>query len=314
MVHVVLFIPEETNSWLDALKNEFQTVEQNAGIRVEIHSWPTSMNCDYAVVWNPPPELFDQCTSLKAVFSLGAGVDGLLPSAFLNSATPIVRVEDAGMAEQMVEYSLYAALHHLREFDEYRMAQTDTLWKPRERRNRDALRIGVLGLGVLGESVARALSDFGFTVAGWSRSQHSIPHVFCTHGDSGLDEVLRRSDVLIVLLPLTVHTRGLLDQRRLSLIPNGYTIVNVARGPIVEERALLAELECGRIQRAFLDVFPVEPLPEDSPLWKHPRVTVTPHIAAQTPFIPAARQIVEKIVNLELGKPISGVVNRSLGY
>ena len=280
----------------------------------ELYLWPDAPSCDYAVVWQPPAELFRAQPALKAVFSLGAGVDGILAAGSVPAHLPIVRVEDAGMAPQMAEYALYAALHHLREFDRYAQSQARGAWEPREMQPRGALSVGVLGLGALGSHVAQELARFGFHVLGWSRRAASLPGIECTHGEAGLAQLLSQSAVVIVLLPLTGATRGLLNADRLRLLPRGATVVNLARGPIIHTPDLLRALDEGAIGRAFLDVFDSEPLAPQDPLWTHPRATVTPHVAAQTPFEPAARQIVDKIMRLEQGDSVGGVVERSAGY
>lgn len=279
-----------------------------------IHAWPDAPPCDYAVVWQPPAELFSSQCSLKALFSLGAGVNGLLAMPSLPRGVPLVRMEDGGMAEQMIEYAMYVALREFCSFPEYRRDQSDARWAPRPARSRGDFTIGVLGLGVLGGAVAQALADFGFKVAGWSRSARSIPGVSCHGGDEGLDAVLERSRVLMLFLPVTVTTTGLLDRTRLARMPAGAVLVNLSRGELVDEGALLQSLDSGAVEAAYLDVFREEPLPSTHVFWRHPRVQVTPHVAALTDARLACSQIAEKIRRLEAGVPISGMVDRELGY
>lgn len=269
---------------------------------------------EYAVLWAPPARLFDGQDSLKAIFALGAGVDSLMRCPGLPAGVPVIRIEDAGMADQMVEYALYAALQRLRRFDEYRHFSAEGQWQPLPFTARKDVRVGVLGLGELGRRVASALADFGFSVSAWSRSEKQAAGIRCHHGSAGLDAVLASSDVLVVLLPLTDATRGLLDHRNLSLLPEGSCVVNLARGPIIVDDDLLALLATGHIGFAFLDVFRVEPLPPDHPYWSHPRVCVTPHIAAVIPPAESVAQISGKIRALEAGQRPSGVVDRGKGY
>ncbi|QWP75363.1 glyoxylate/hydroxypyruvate reductase A [Lysobacter sp. K5869] len=270
--------------------------------------------CDYVIVWKPPAELFAAQTRLKAIFSLGAGVDGLLAMPALPADVPLVRMEDGGMAPQMIEYALYVALRRLRRFGDYERSQAQASWSPRPARPRGDLRIGVLGLGVLGGEVARALAQFGFRVSGWSRTPKSIQHVACESGDAGLTRMLAHSEVLLVFLPSTPATQGLIGRDFLRMLPAGACIANLSRGEILDEAALLAALDDGRIDEAHLDVFAHEPLPPAHPLWRHARVRVTPHIAALTDPVIAAEQVVGKIRRLQAGLPITGVVDRRQRY
>ena len=279
-----------------------------------VHAGPDAPACDYAVVWQPPAELFERQRRLKALFSLGAGVNGLLAMPSLPRDVPLVRMEDGGMAAQMVEYALYVALAELRRFPDYRRAQSQARWSPQPARARGELTIGVLGLGVLGGAVARALAEFGFAVRGWSRSARSVPGARCSHGAQGLDDVLAGSQLLMLFLPLTDATEGLLDRARLAQLPVGAAVVNLSRGELVDEGALLEALDSGRLAAAYLDVFRQEPLAPGHPLWRHPNARLTPHVAALTDTRVACLQVADKIRRLEAGEPISGVVDRLRGY
>jgi glyoxylate/hydroxypyruvate reductase A len=270
--------------------------------------------CDYAVLWAPPAQLFAGQDRLKAIFALGAGVDSLMRCPGLPAGVPVIRIEDAGMADQMVEYALYAALQRLRRFDEYHRLSREGSWRPLPFTRRMDIRIGVLGLGELGRRVATALAAFGFNVSAWSRSEKQVDGILCCHGSGGLDAVLATSDVLVILLPLTKATRGLLDHRALSLLPEGACLVNLARGPIIVDEDLLTLLETGPLGFAYLDVFDTEPLPPGHPYWGHPRVCVTPHIAAVIPPGESVAQISGKIRSLEAGQTPSGVVDMQAGY
>lgn len=279
-----------------------------------VHASPDAPACDYAVVWQPPAELFERQRRLKALFSLGAGVNGLLAMPSLPRDVPLVRMEDAGMAAQMVEYALCVALGELRRFPDYRRDQSQGQWAPQPERARGDFTVGVLGLGVLGSAVARALAEFGFAVGGWSSSARSIPGVQCGHGVQGLGHVLARSQVLMLFLPLTAATDRLLDRARLAQLPTGAAVINLSRGELVDDGALLEALDAGRLSAAYLDVFRQEPLPVDHPFWRHPRVHITPHVAALTDTRVACLQVADKIRRLDAGEPVSGVVDRLRGY
>lgn len=279
-----------------------------------VHVWPDAPTCDYAVVWKPPSAMFASQLRLKAMFSLGAGVDGLLAMPALPRDVPLVRMEDCGMAAQMIEYALYVALRRFRRFDEYAVAQAEGRWAPRGYRMRGDFSIGVLGLGVLGAAVAQALADFGFAVSGWSRTAKSIDGIECLHGSSGLDALLARSELLLVLLPLTGDTESLLDGERLAHLPEGAALTNLSRGELLVDDDVLAALDSGQLAEAYLDVFEREPLPRDHRYWNHPRVRMTPHVAALTPHVIACEQVAEKIRHLESGEAVSGIVDRKRGY
>ena len=279
-----------------------------------VHAGAGAPPCDYAVVWKPPAVFFEAQARLKAIFSLGAGVNGLLAMPALPGGVPLVRMEDAGMAGQMVEYALYVALRQFRRFPAYGRDQATRTWSPQPARPRDDFRIGVLGLGTLGGEVARALAEFGFAVSAWSRTGKSIEGVACEHGDDGLARVLARSELLLVFLPLTDATQGLLDASRLRQLPAGACLANLSRGELIDEAALLELLDAGHVGEAHLDVFQQEPLPPGHPFWHHPRVRITPHVAALTDPAAAAAQVAAKIRRFEAGLPVTGLVDRGRQY
>jgi glyoxylate/hydroxypyruvate reductase A len=303
---VLICTAKEQDEWRDALAGCLPEARVHVGLDA-----PT---CDYAVVWRPPAQLFEQQRHLKALFSLGAGVNGLLAMPSLPRELPVVRMEDCGMAAQMIEYALHVSLRHFRCFHDYEQAQAQLRWAPQALRLRSDFQVGILGLGVLGGAVARAMADFGFSVSGWSRTAKSVPGVCCEHGPDGLAAVLARSQLLMLFLPLTSETEGLLNRARLAQLPTDAAVVNLSRGEVVDDDALLEALDAGRITEAHLDVFRQEPLPPEHPYWQHPRVRLTPHVAALTPYLVACKQVAEKIRCLQAGKPVSGVVDRLRGY
>lgn len=303
---VLLAIAKDVPAWREALGRHLP--------EARLHVGTDAPACDYAVLWKPPADLFARQARLKAMFSLGAGVDGLLAMPTLPRDVPLIRMEDAGMAAQMVELALYVALREFRALRAYRDDQAQARWAPRAARSRDGFRIGVLGLGVLGGAVAKALSEFGFDVAGWSRTPRELPGVRCLHGDDGLDAVLPRSELLLVFLPATPDTAGLLDRARLSQLPPGAAVANVSRGELIDEDALLDALDAGHVGVAYLDVFRTEPLPPAHLFWRHPRVEITPHVSALTDVGIACAQVADKIRRLEAGGAVSGVVGRERGY
>jgi len=271
---------------------------------------PPAHGIDYALVWKPPARLLRDLGSVKAIFNLGAGIDSLTGSGALPDGVPVVRVEDAGMAEQMSEYVVHAVLRQYREFDAYAEAQRARLWRPLARRDKGGFGVGILGIGVLGSAVAAALQPFGFPLAGWSRTRKSVAGIDSYAGSGELDAFLARCQMLVCLLPLTRETRGMLDRRVLSQLPVGAYLVNVARGGLIVDDDLLALLHEGRLGGATLDVFHDEPLPAAHPFWHHPRISITPHVSAVTLVEQSVAQIAAKIIRLEAGLPITGIVDR----
>jgi glyoxylate/hydroxypyruvate reductase A len=270
--------------------------------------------CDYAVLWAPTPALLGQLAHVKAIFLMGAGVDAILKFGDALPDVPVIRLGDAGMGEQMAEYVAYAVLRYFRRFDEYEQQGRQGIWNPLAPRRKDAFTVGVLGLGKLGMPVLQALRQLGFPVRGWSRSPKDLPGVSCYAGLEALDDFLSGTQVLVCMLPLTPETNNLLDRARLSQLPEGAYLVNVARGAQVAEPDLLALIKSGHIAGATLDVFRNEPLPAPHPFWSEARITITPHISALTVREEAVRQIAHKITLLEQGEHVADVVDRKRGY
>jgi len=215
---------------------------------------------------------------------------------------------------QMAEYVVLAVLRAYREQDAYAQAQREARWTPRRRLDKSTFRIGLLGVGVLGRAVAKALRALEFPVTGWGRSAGHIDDMSILAGDDGLREVLSKAQVLVVLLPCTPSTRGMLDRRRLSQLPRGAHVVNIARGALVVENDLLALLDEGHLASATLDVFAEEPLPQGHPFWHHPRIVITPHVSAATLVDVSVAQVVDKLEAIERGEAASGVVDVARGY
>jgi len=270
--------------------------------------------CDYAVLWAPTPALLDQLGRVKAIFPMGAGVDALLKFGDALPPVPIVRLGDAGMAEQMADYVAHATLRYFRRFDDYEQQARQGIWNPLAVPAKADFTVGVLGLGKLGMPVLRTLRQLGFPVRGWSRSPKDLPGVECFAGMASLDDFLAGTRVLVCMLPLTPETTNLLDRTRLSRLPRGAYVINVARGAQVAEPDLLALIRAGHIAGATLDVFRNEPLPAPHPFWSEPRITITPHISALTLRDEAVRQIAAKIGRLERGEAVDDVVDRARGY
>ena len=279
-----------------------------------VSTWKTGdPQADYAIVWSPPQAFLDEQPGLKAMFNIGAGVDAIMKLR-LPPQAQVVRLDDAGMSVQMAEYVCHAVIRHFREFDGYEADIAAGQWSYRKPRNRADWPVGVMGLGVLGERVARALSVFEFPVHGWSRSPKQIDGVTCHSGSEGFNGFLAASKVLVNLLPLTPDTQDILNRETMGRLQPGGHVINVARGAHLVEDDLIALLDSGHLSGATLDVFRTEPLPAEHPFWKHPKVTVTPHTSARTLRDESIAQIAGKIVALSRGEPIAGVVHRDRGY
>ena len=280
-----------------------------------IEAWTqASQPADYAIVWTPPDTFYAAQPALKALFNLGAGVDGLLRSPALPDHVPLIRLEDAGMAPLMAEYVVHAALRHAREFDGMDDDRRARRWVPRRPTDRADYPVGVMGAGALGVPVAQALAAHGFPVAVWSRSAKSIDGIACYGGRDGLATFLAATRILVCLLPLTPDTENILDAALFrQLLPQAY-LINVARGRHLVDADLLAAIAEGRMAGATLDVFREEPLPAGHPFWDEARIAITPHCSALTQRRATLDQIVEKIGRLERGEPVSGVVDRRRGY
>ena len=280
----------------------------------DISLWqPGAPQADCAVVWAPPQQFLDEQPGLKALFNIGAGVDALLQLR-LPPSVPVVRLQDAGMAVQMAEYVCHAVIGHFREFDRYEAAMRQGTWAYRRPRQRSDFAVGVLGLGVLGTRVARALAQFEFPVNGWSRSPQVLDGVRCYSGEGGLNGFLAASRVLVNLLPLTPQTENILNHGTLSRLQAGGYVVNVARGAHLVDEDLLALIDSGHLAGATLDVFRTEPLPAGHPFWQHPKITLTPHMSARTLRDETVAQIAGKVAALQRGEALTGVVDRGRGY
>ena len=282
--------------------------------QAQIEVWtPGAPAGDYAVVWAPPQQFLDEQPQIKALFNLGAGVDALTQLK-LPAQTKLVRLDDAGMSVQMAEYVVHALIRHFREFDGYAADVAAGKWSYRKPRLREEFPVGIMGLGVLGQRVARAVHQFEFPLRGWSRSPKQVSGVRCYAGAAQFKEFLAETRVLVCLLPLTDETRGIMNRETLAQLQPGAYVINVARGAHLVEEDLIPLLDSGQLAGATLDVFRQEPLPAGHPFWRHPKITITPHTAARTLREESVAQIAAKIARLERGESIAGIVDPTKGY
>lgn len=278
--------------------------------------WPEAgelPDVEYLVAWQPPSDLLAQLPNLKVLFSSGAGVDHV-DFATIPPHVQIVRMVEPGIVDGMVEYVTMSVLALHRDLFDYLAAQAQGAWRGIAVRPASARTVGVMGLGVLGQAVLRRLAAFGFDLRGWNRSPRDVEGAQTFAGPDALAPFLAGCDILVCLLPLTDATRGLVGAEVLAALPSGAAVINAARGPVVDTEALLQALDAGRLSRAILDVTEPEPLPSDHPLWRHPRVVITPHIASMTQPQTAAPVLLENVRRHQRGEPMQGLVDRARGY
>lgn len=277
----------------------------------------------YLLAWKAPEDLYSRLTGLEAIFSLGAGVDHLLDVPTLPADVPVVRIVDPNLTMRMTEWVVLQVLMHHRRQRLYDRQQARSRWQSHAQPVASEVRVGVMGLGVLGSDAASALARLGFQVAGWSRTPKQIDGIECFDGAEGLDAFLGRTDILVNLLPLTPQTRGILNGGLFAKLArdgaghfgeHGPVLINAGRGGSQVEDDILDALEDGTLGGCSLDVFETEPLPRDSELWSHPNIIVSPHIAAESDTRALTRYVAEQIKAHEAGAGLSNVVDRAAGY
>ena len=302
-----------------SVDSEARWKPQLAGLmpELEVRIWPEigdPAEIDYALVWHPEPGLLASLRNLKLILSLGAGVDHILCDPHLPRGVPIVRLVDPYMTDAMSEYIILQVLRLHRQDLDYRTQQEKGIWLELDQKNAAERTVGVLGFGALGQDAGRKLQGLGFNVALWGRRQRTVEGLRGYAGRAGLPALLGRSEILVCLLPLTAETAGILNASTFAMQPKGAALINAARGSHLVEQDLLAALASGRLSAAVLDVFRDEPLPGGHPFWHHPRIVVTPHIAAATHPPTAAPIILDNIRRFEAGRPLLNRVDPAQGY
>jgi glyoxylate/hydroxypyruvate reductase A len=303
-------LEEKPDHW----RVEFEKLLPDMAFRV----WPDEggdpADILYALVWRHQPGGLGRYRNLKAVINLGAGVDHVLTDPSLPPDVPLIRLVDRSLTEGMSDFVLHRVLHFFKDMHRYEALQRQGRWRPLPPPDKGKCTVGILGLGVLGGDAAQKLAGLGFPVAGWSRTAKRTEGVECFHGADGLDPFLRRTRILVCLLPLTPDTEGILDTKMFAALPAGAFVVNSARGGHLAEDDLIEALDSGHLAGAALDVFREEPLPEGHPFWTHPKIIITPHMASWTIVASAAATVAENIRRMEAGRPPFDVVDREKGY
>ena len=283
---------------------------------IDFRVWPDAGNFDeieYLIAWQAPRELLAALPQLRVLFSSGAGVDHVDLSV-VPEHVPLVRMVEPGIIDGMIEYVSLAVLALHRDFFDYVEANRSREWNPLEVPPASSRTIGVMGLGVLGVAVLERLRSYGFTLRGWNRSLRKIMGVKTFAGTGQFEEFLSGCDVLVCLLPLTSSTAGILNIKTFSALPQGASVINVGRGSHMVEADLLAALDSGHLSRAILDVTGTEPLPPDDPLWAHPLVFITPHVASMTQPETAVPVLLENLRRHQRGEALLDQIDRSNGY
>ena len=272
----------------------------------------------YAVVWKQRPKILSQLPNLKAIFSIGAGVDHLFSDKSVPDV-PIVRVVADNLTQYMTEYVVWRVLDHHRQGMLYRFQQKKKIWREPPQRPAEDISVGIMGFGNLGRASASVLLSLGYRVNGWSRTEKTAPGVSTFHGNAGLHPFLNATDMLVVLLPLTPATKGIVDYALLKELRRrnglgGSVLINAGRGRLQKDDDILRALEDGTLKEASLDVFEVEPLPRTSGLWAHPKVFVTPHAAATSDPNHLVAPMLALMEAHDRGEPLQNVVDRDAGY
>lgn len=300
--------PERGEAWRAQFSREMP--------QVEFRLWPDvgdPARVTHLVAWLPPDDLAGTFPNLRVLFSVGAGVDQF-DLASLPPGVKLVRMLDPGITQGMVEYVTWATLSLHREMPVYLDQQRRGQWRERQWTAAGERRVGIMGLGNLGRAVAQSLASVGFPLCGWSRGRHQIANMDCYGGEGELDAFLARCNILVCLLPLTLETRHILCARTFAQLPRGAMLINAGRGGHLNEVDLLTALDSGQISAAVLDVLEKEPPGADHPFWRHPRVWLTPHIAASTRVESGCRVLLDNMRRDLAGLPMTGEVDRGLGY
>lgn len=294
---------------------EWQRLFEQRAPDIAFRMWPdigNEQDVRYLGTWAPIDDLA-RFPNLEVVFSLGAGVDQFDLNS-IPANVPLVRMQEPGIVATMQEYVAMAVLALHRNLIDYIGQQRDATWQALRVRPASQCRVGILGLGQLGTAVAQRLTALGFACQGWSRTRSQLEGVACFAGDEELSGFLSTSQVLVCLMPLTTETRGILNATLFVQLPRGASLINVGRGPHLVTADLLEALDSGQLSAAVLDVFDPEPPPMDHPLWHHPRVLITPHVASMTQPESAVERVLDNIARHREGRQMVGVVDRRRGY
>jgi len=299
------------NNWTDGLSSVLPNLE--------IRLWPDVGNIDdieYVLVWKPDHGFLATLPNLKVIYSVGAGIDHLAADPDLPKHIPVVRMVDPALTQGMVSYVSWACLHLYRKIFLAQSQQRQKAWvdEPVVRLASDKKTVGILGLGQLGQACAHQLNALGFDLVGWSATEKNVPNVKSYIGNDGLDIMLRQTDYLVCLLPLTPDTHGILNSENLSKLRCEGGLVSVGRGAHLIEEDLIALLDSGHLSGAIVDVFSQEPLPQNNPLWENEKLIITPHVASTTDPFSSGVTVAKSIQAFEVGEKLENLVKWDQGY
>lgn len=300
---------KDPENWVETLKN------QHPGMN--IHVYPEDHDkeeVEFALAWNHPRGLFKNYPNLKVIASMGAGVDHILSDDGLPEGVKVTRVVDEMLTEDMSDFVLSQVMNHIRGLHYYTKAQKEKKWDRFQYQRPKDTKVGIMGIGVLGNAVADKLHKNGFQLYGWSRTEKSCDNITSFHGKEQLEEFLQNSEILVCLLPLTEDTENILNADLFDMLPEGAYVINVARGQHLVEHDLMEMIDNGHLSGASLDVFREEPLPEEHPFWEHPKINITPHIASLTNPTSVVPQIVENYERMMENEPLKNKVELDKGY
>lgn len=306
---MIIISGRDPQPWIQALKNKDPELE------LQVYPDCTEPEkVEFALVWNHPKGIFQKFPSLKVIASMGAGVDHILSDPELPKNVKITRIVDPQLASDMAEFVLALVMNHLRNLSIHKAQEQSALWKPKAYLRISDVKVGILGLGILGKSVAEKLTSAGFKVLGWVKNRKPNVDFEIYSGNEELTEFLLKSNILVCLLPLTPETENILDKNLFEKLPKNAFVINVARGKHLVEEDLLEMLENGKLSGAALDVFREEPLPKNHPFWKQSNIHITPHIASVTKPSAVVPQVLENYERMKKGKDLMNLVNREKGY
>jgi len=319
MTNALVYISpsDPADRWRDALIPALPEVDFSN----DFHVWPDCLSeldklgdIDIALVWKPKPGSLNHFPNLKAVINLGAGVDAVLADKTYPKNIPLIRLIDPTLTRHMSEFVVHRVLHFHRKFHIYDQMQRNHNWQELDQEDTLQKRVGIMGLGTLGSDAANHLAPFGFKIASWSRTKKHVKDIESFYGKNSLEDFLKRTDILICLLPLTAETQGIINKKTLYQLPIGAYVINPGRGRLINQDDLLVALDSGHIAGVALDVFYTEPLPTNSLIWDHPKIIVTPHIASITSARSAAEQIAENIRRIRRSEKPDNLVDLNSGY
>ena len=299
-------------AWTDALREHAP--------EMDIRPWPEIGNPDditHAVVCFPEPGELAKLKNLKAMHSLWAGVDHATRDKDLPLHLPLIRMVDHSLSQGMLDYVTGHVYRHHLQMPKFEALQRKAEWLQEVPPLVEERTVGIMGIGVLGGEIAEQLAGLGFQVRGWARSKKDLKGVSCFAGMDALEAFLAGTEILVLLLPNTPDTADIIDAKTLAMLPKGAAIINAGRGTLIDEDALIAALDSDQISAATLDVFKTEPLPKDHPFWAHEKISVTPHVAAETRLSTASKVIIDNIRHLDGGGSIDdvdGVFDPKAGY